>query len=415
MTFEKIIHDKDLLQAIADLGFTDPTDIQEQTIPLTLEGKDVIGQAKTGSGKTLAFSAPILHGLSPEKQVQALVICPTRELSVQVTKEMKRISARKRARIASVYGGVGLQPQIHALQTAQIVVGTPGRLLDHLGRGTLDLSRLRFLVLDEADRMLDMGFIDDIQKIIDHTPGERQTLLFSATMPDEIKRLAVKYMTDPSHVRTSTHVKEELLPQFFYVVPGRKKFSLLVHLINEERPDKGLIFCATRRTVDYVSRNLEKQGVKAASIHGGLSQAKRESILEQFRRGKVHVLIATDLAARGLHIQDITHVFNYDVPKEAENYIHRIGRTARAGKAGKAITLLEDRDYQHFQKVLDITHTEPKQLETPDVKQVGFSTGQRRESRGRPPARRFSKGGSPQNTAEQRRKRRQRRRRRANF
>lgn len=411
MAFTHIVTDTEILKALDELGFEDPTSIQEETIPLTLEGKDVIGHAKTGSGKTLAFGTPILHTLSPRKEVQALIVCPTRELVNQVAEELSKYAKYKEAAITTVYGGVGINPQIDALRTAQIVVGTPGRILDHMERRTIDLSHVRVLVLDEADRMLDMGFIEDVSKIVSQTPSSRQTLLFSATMPTEVKNLAKRYMNDPQHVQTSTHVTREYLPQYYYTIESSKKFSLLLHLIKDEDPNKGLIFCATRRTVDWVAKNLHKHKIKTGTIHGGLSQAKREQVLEDFQKGKIHLMIATDVAARGLHIKDISHVFNYDVPRDSENYIHRIGRTARAGKSGKAITLLEQRDFQHFQKVLDIIHIEPEELETPAVKQVQVKTGSdsnkpRNKGRGN---RRDSPARAQQNTREARRRRRERR------
>jgi ATP-dependent RNA helicase DeaD len=370
--FRDIVTDSYILQAIDDLGFTEPTEIQALTIPLGLEGKDLIGQAKTGSGKTFAFGIPIMHTLKPEYYVQALILAPTRELCQQISVELKKLTKHKKAKIAAVYGGVSINPQIDQLQDAQIVVGTPGRILDHLERGTLDPTRVRTLVLDEADRMFDMGFIDDMERIIQALPEERQTLLFSATMPEQIKSLTHRYQRDPVHIKTITHVEEHLLPQFYYVVEHNQKFSLLVHLIQQEKTSKGIIFCATRHIADVVAKNLQRHRINAEAIHGGLSQAKRDNVIADFKTGKVQLLIATDVAARGLDIKSVSHVFNYDVPKNPEDYIHRIGRTARAGESGKAITLLENRDFEFFQEVLNLPNVNPTELTAENVKIVGF-------------------------------------------
>ena len=371
--FRDIVTDDFIIKSINDLGFEEPTDIQAQTIPPALQGKDLIGQAKTGSGKTFAFGIPLMHMLNNERGVQALILAPTRELCQQITIELKKLTKYKKAKIAAVYGGVSINPQIDALEDAQIVVGTPGRILDHLERDTLRTDRIRFFVLDEADRMFDMGFIDDIERISQALPKEgRQTLLFSATMPDAIKQLARKYQNDPVHIKTMVQVEEHLLPQFYYVVEHNRKFSLLVHLIETEKPKLGIIFCATRHIADVVASNLQRQRINAEPIHGGLSQAKRDKVIQDFKTGKVHLLIATDVAARGLDIKNVTHVFNYDVPKNPEDYVHRIGRTARAGESGKAITLLENRDFEFFQQVLSLPNVNPTELRAENVRSVGF-------------------------------------------
>ena len=372
VTFRDIVQDDALLAAVDELGFTEPTDIQAVTIPLGLEGRDLIGQAKTGSGKTFAFGIPILHGIEHRDEVQALILAPTRELTQQIAHELRKLAKHKHARIADVYGGVSINPQIDAIERAQIVVGTPGRILDHLERDTLRTGHVRTLVLDEADRMFDMGFIDDIHRIIQTLPTERQTLMFSATMPDEVKELARRYQNDPLHIKTAVQVEEELLPQYYYVVDRMSKFSLLVHLIEKERVRIGIIFCATRHIADVVAKNLQRHRIHAESIHGGLSQARRDKIIKEFRSGELKLLIATDVAARGLDIKNVSHVFNYDVPKNAEDYIHRIGRTARAGEAGKAITLLEDRDFEFFHAILELPNVNPTKLEPGEFRRVGF-------------------------------------------
>jgi ATP-dependent RNA helicase DeaD len=372
VTFRDIIDDAELLAAVDRLGFTHPTEIQALTIPPGMQGRDLIGQAKTGSGKTFAFGIPIMHTLTRHAKVQALVLAPTRELVVQITAELQKLTTTKDARVISVYGGVSINPQIDELQEADIVVGTPGRILDHLERDTFDTSHVRTLVLDEADRMLDMGFIEDVERIIQALPAKEQTMLFSATMPEQIKELSQRYLHDPEHIKVQSFVEEHLLPQFYYVVPRDRKFSLLCHLLSTERPKLGIIFTATRTIADTVARNLRRHNIDAQEIHGGLSQSKREKIIADFKTGKLRVLVATDVAARGLDIKNVSHVFNYDVPKNPDDYIHRIGRTARAGESGKAITLLEDRDFEFFQAVLELPNVSPTELNAGDFRSYGF-------------------------------------------
>lgn len=277
-TFREIVTDKEIIKAIDELGFVSPTEIQELTIVPGLEGKDIIGQAKTGSGKTFAFGIPIMHSMTSDKHVQALILAPTRELCQQITIELQKLAKYSPVKIVPIYGGVSINPQIDLLYDAQIVVGTPGRILDHLERDTLRLDGMRTIVLDEADRMLDMGFVDDVERIMSACPKERQTLLFSATMPDMIKRLVAKYQNSPVHIKAQTHVEQELLPQHYVVVEHNKKFSLLVHLIETEKPKLGIIFCATRTIAEIVARNLQRCKIEAESLHGGHSQAKRNEL-----------------------------------------------------------------------------------------------------------------------------------------
>jgi ATP-dependent RNA helicase DeaD len=372
ISFKDIVQDDFILRSLDDLGFEHPTEIQAATIPPALAGRDLIGQAKTGSGKTFAFMIPILHTLTSEHSPQALILAPTRELCQQIVQESKKLAKHKRVRIAAIYGGVSINPQIDELEDAQVVVGTPGRILDHLERDTMRVGHIRTLVLDEADRMLDMGFIEDVGRIIQAIPPERQTMLFSATMPTEIKELTHRYQTDPVHIKTQVSVEEHLLPQYYYVVERNQKFSLLAHLIKEEKPKLGIIFCATRQIADVVAHNLQRYNVDASPIHGGLSQAKRDRVIEDFKSGKTKLLIATDVAARGLDIKNVSHVFNYDVPKNPDDYVHRIGRTARAGESGKAITLLENRDFEFFQSVLELPNVNPTELTVPQMRSLGF-------------------------------------------
>ncbi len=371
MKFEEMGFDERILKALKEMSFAQPTEIQEKSIPLVMKGHDVIGQSMTGSGKTLAFGAPILHKLEHGKGVQALIITPTRELADQISMHMKKFSKHIKATICEVFGGVSIEPQIANLRHADIVVGTPGRILDHLNRGTIDLRRVRFLVLDEADRMLDMGFIDDIKRILFHLPKQRQTMLFSATMPPEIEFLARRFMNSPVKIKTQSFVSSRKMKQYYYDAKQSDKLSLLVHLINKEKPHLAIVFCNTKRNTDFVARVLVENGVEANPIHGDMSQAARMNALQGFHRGQPHVLVATDVAARGLDIKNVSHIFNYDLPADAENYTHRIGRTARIGKEGKVISLLSAEDHESFRRILR-THDVEKVVEKeyPKIKAV---------------------------------------------
>ncbi len=352
MSFEKLNPDKRILAALRDIHFAKTTEIQEKVIPLAMQRKDVVAQSMTGSGKTAAFGVPMLHFIEKGKGVQALVLVPTRELAEQVANDIRKFSKYIPFNIVKVYGGVGIEPQIHALRYAEIVVGTPGRILDHMGRGTVRFSSLKILVLDEADRMLDMGFIDDIRRIIHALPRHRQTMLFSATIPEEVMRIARNYMHNPIRISTAPYVPEHKLKQYYYDAPEDEKISLLVHLIKKENPSLAIVFCNTKHETDFVASALEQNSVEAKAIHGGLTQQQRLHVMEGFHRGKPHVLVATDVASRGLDIKNVTHIFNYDVPQYVDNYTHRIGRTARIGKEGKAITLLSRKDHESFRRIL---------------------------------------------------------------
>ncbi len=407
-TFKELGLSEIFLKMIESAGFTEPTEIQEKTIPLVLAGKDVIGGSATGSGKTLAFGAGIIEHLKPNGGIQALILVPTRELAEQVGKALRRFSHHIRAHVAMIYGGVSISPQIDDLQRAEIVVGTPGRILDHMERGTLKLKTIKTLVLDEADRMLDMGFIDDVRTILGACPKERQTLLFSATISQDITQIAKHYMRSPVEISAVEYVDPSKLEQFFYDVPKHMKISLLLHLLKEEKQGLVMVFCNTRHITDFVGHQLTKAGINATPIHGGLTQARRNKIMEQFHAKRVYVLVCTDVAARGLDIKNVSHVYNYDVPKTSKEYIHRIGRTARAGSDGKAITLVSDRDYDSFRYVLRDPSLKIKQLEMPEIAEVkvmmhrsyddqGDRGGGFRRGSGRGPARggdRGSRGGS---------------------
>ena len=374
MTFDRLNIKQEIIRGLKETGITHPTEIQEKAIPLIKSGKDVIGISKTGSGKTAAFGVPILENIARDKGVQVLIISPTRELALQISDELRKFGKYMNYPIATVYGGVGITPQINQIRTANIVVGTPGRLLDHLERRTLNISKINCFVIDEADKMVDMGFIDDVKKILEHTNENRQIVLFGATISDEIDYLKRRYMKNPSVVQVETKVKEEFLEQYYYNVEERDKFSLLVHLLKKEKSELVLIFCSARSTVEIVANNLKIQGMKVAMMHGKLSQNKRESVIEAFEKGRPKILVASTVASRGLDIKDITHVINYDLSHDPKEYIHRVGRTARAGESGKAITLLSQRDYDAFSDILNKHMLDVKELPKEDFERLPFKT-----------------------------------------
>ena len=342
MKFTELHLSENILKAVEKAGFEKPSPIQELTIPLALEGKDVIGQAQTGTGKTAAFGLPTLDKIDTSRHVvQALVIAPTRELAVQGQEELFRFGREKGVKVRSVYGGSSIEKQIKALRSgAHIVVGTPGRLLDLIKRKALKLDHVETLILDEADEMLNMGFLEDIEAIISRVPENRQTLLFSATMPEAIKRIGVKFMYDPEHVRVAAkELTTDLVDQYYIRVKEQEKFDTMTRLIDVERPELAIVFGRTKRRVDELTRGLKLRGYRAEGIHGDLDQGKRLRVLRDFKNDNIDILVATDVAARGLDISGVTHVYNYDIPQDPESYVHRIGRTGRAGKKGVCITL----------------------------------------------------------------------------
>ena len=381
--FRKIGLNENIVNAISSLGFENPTEIQEKTIPAILEGKNVIASAKTGSGKTLAFGSGILQNLEPKGRIQAIIMTPTRELAVQVSTMLKNLRGRNRLKFATVYGGVAINPQIKNLETADVVVGTPGRLLDHLNRRTLDLSHVKILVLDEADRMLDMGFIDDVKEIMSYCPKDKQVLLFSATLNPTIERLV--HTKDALKVNLGHMVDPSKLKQIYFDVVRNQKLSLLVHFLRNEKSGLSLVFCNSRNAVDFVTRALKSQGIKALALHGGLSQNRRLHVLQAFEDGSVDVLVATDVAARGLDIKGVTHVYNYDIPNDSKQYIHRIGRTARAEENGKAISLLSVEDHDNFYRVQKENHLKIPKHTLPKFEMIRFAIkrNDRDNSRGR--------------------------------
>jgi ATP-dependent RNA helicase DeaD len=374
MNFEELKVKPEIVRALNELGITEPTTIQEKAIPFIKQGKDVIGMSKTGSGKTAAFGIPILEKIEPGKGIQVLIMSPTRELAGQIEKEMRKFGKYTEQSFSLIYGGVGYEPQIAAMKKADIVVGTPGRLLDHLQRGNLKLKGTHMVVLDEADKMVDMGFIEDIEKILSQTAKKKQMLLFGATISGEVERLKKKYMHDPETAKASSYVKEDVLEQYYYDVKSHEKFSLLIHLLKKEKTLRVMIFCSARKTVELVTNNLKKQGIKAEMTHGKLSQNRREQVMEGFHKGDYEVLVASAVAARGLHVQDVTHVINYDVSQDPQEYVHRVGRTARAGESGKAITLLSEMDHDAFRQVLRFFDVDVKKLPLPQFPNVGFDT-----------------------------------------
>lgn len=365
MKFNELHLSAELLAEIEKAGFVEASPIQEQTIPLAMAGKDVIGQAQTGTGKTVAFGFPTLEKIDTDNPaVQALVIAPTRELAVQSQEELFRFGRSKGVKVRSVYGGSSIEKQIKALKSgAHIVVGTPGRLLDLIKRKALKLNQIETLILDEADEMLNMGFLEDIESIISRVPEERQTLLFSATMPDAIKRIGVKFMKEPEHVKIAAkELTTELVDQYYIRVKENEKFDTMTRLMDVEQPELSIVFGRTKRRVDELTRGLKIRGFRAEGIHGDLDQGKRLRVLRDFKNGNLDVLVATDVAARGLDISGVTHVYNYDIPQDPESYVHRIGRTGRAGKSGQSITFVAPNEMGYLQIIENLTKKRMKGL-----------------------------------------------------
>jgi len=356
------------MKAIERMGFVEPTPVQEQTIPLIMKGKDMIAQAQTGTGKTAAFGIPILESLTKGVKPFSLVIVPTRELGAQVAEELKSLAYyMDDVRVLSVYGGKSIDDQIDFMRKGvDIVVGTPGRIIDHLHRGTLSLNEIEVLVLDEADRMLDMGFIEDIEYIVSKVKTPRQTMLFSATIPMAIRDIASKYMNDPETVMIGE--EQIVLPttkQIYFNIERKNKIWALCRVLDAYKP-KAMVFVQTKVMVEIVAKRLDSYGFRVGTLHGDLTQAKREKVLQDFRDDKTAVLIATDVAARGLDIDGVTHVINYDIPEDPEIYVHRIGRTGRAGKEGVAITFITSKEIYLLRKINEFGITEISQEDVPE-------------------------------------------------
>jgi ATP-dependent RNA helicase DeaD len=358
--FNELPLSREVLRSIADLGFESLFPIQAQAIKPLLEGKDVIGQAQTGTGKTAAFGVPMVERLNPEiRKVQGLIITPTRELAMQVADNIKLFAKYSKLRVLPIYGGEPIHRQIRALtHGVHIVVGTPGRLIDLLKRGVLNLSSVSIVVLDEADRMLDMGFIEDIEYILTRTPRNRQTSLFSATIDERVMNVCNNYMKNPEKILVS---KDEIaltqMKQYYMIVNPHGKFRTLCNILEEKRVDRAIIFCKTRRGTSAITDKLRRRGYNAQALHAGFTQSQRDNVTNAFRNGELHLLVATDVAARGLDIEGITHIINYDVPLEAPVYFHRIGRTARMGNEGTAITLVSHGELTYFNNIKALTKT----------------------------------------------------------
>jgi len=336
----------ELLAALEVLGYEEPTPIQVEAIPRLLAGRDVVGRAATGTGKTAAFALPLVQRIDPEGGVQALILAPTRELAVQVAEATHRYGSRRGVRVLAVYGGQAIDRQLRELRRGvHVVVGTPGRILDHIRRRSLNLSGVNYVVLDEADEMLDMGFIEDIDTILEETPANRQTALFSATFPPRIQELADRHMREPERITVrQERLETPLVRQVAYVVPRPYKLEALTRILDLEAPTSSILFCRTRNEVDELTEALQVRGYRPEALHGGLNQAQRDRVMKKFRDGTADLLIATDVAARGLDVEHVSHVINYDIPQTPEVYVHRIGRTGRAGREGTAITLAQPRE-----------------------------------------------------------------------
>ena len=356
-------------KAVADQGWEVPTPIQALALPALLDGEDVVGLAQTGSGKTAAFSIPLIEGINQKvRGVQALVLLPTRELAAQAAREIESLSKYAPVRPIVLCGGVSIGPQIKALKgrSNPVVVGTPGRILDHLNRGTLRLNAVRYLVLDEADRMLDMGFAPDVGRILSHTPKERQTALFSATMPKEIRGIVGSHMRSPAWLKVESETTTvATVEQVYYRVDGRDKTRALRTLIDAEEAPLAIVFRRTKHGATKLHRQLERDGYRAGLLHGGKSQSQRDKTLAAFSKGRTKILIATNVAARGLDVPNVSHVFNYDLPEDMDTYVHRIGRTARAGKDGIAATLVGEAEVRDFEKIRRALPVEVRESKLP--------------------------------------------------
>lgn len=371
--FENLGLHTDFVQVVEQMGFEQPTPIQKAAIPALLQGRNVIGQAQTGTGKTAAFALPMLQQINSGKGgIQALVLAPTRELAIQVSEAISRMAENSKARVLTVYGGQSYSIQLRELKRGvDIVVGTPGRLLDLIRKDLLDLSQVRYLILDEADEMLKMGFIEDVETIMAQIPDERQIALFSATLPKPIRKLADRYMDNPQEI--SIHPERMTVAeteQHYYRVRNEDKFAALTRLLETEDVKSALIFARTKISTQELSDQLAQRGYLAESLHGDLNQAKRESVLNRFRKNRINLLVATDVAARGLDIEDVSHVFNFDIPEDPEDYVHRIGRTGRAGRKGIAITFVTARERRRLGQIEAYTHQPIKECHMPTREEI---------------------------------------------
>ena len=374
INFSDLNLDSNVLQSIDNMGFEEPSQIQAESIPIILEGYDVIGQAQTGTGKTLAFGAPMLSKITTKsKHISALIVTPTRELAIQVNDELSRIAKFKKVALLPIYGGQPIDRQIRSLKRGvDVVVGTPGRMLDHIKRKTLDLSNIEFLIIDEADEMLDMGFIEDIENIIKATNSDRQTLLFSATMPDQIKKLSSRYMKP--NIKCIKIAKNTLTvektKQYYYEIKNKDRFESLCRILDVDEPSSAIIFCKTKRGVDELVEGLLARGYNVEGMHGDMGQNQRLNTLRKFKEGSLEFLVATDVAARGIDVENVSHVINYDLPQDTESYVHRIGRTGRANKEGIAYSLVTPREYILLKQIEKFTKSKIRRKEIPTVDDI---------------------------------------------
>ncbi len=373
-SFDELGLSAHVLTAVNTKGFEEPTAIQAMTIPEMLGDKsNIIAQAQTGTGKTAAFGLPLIDMIDTDATtVQSLVLVPTRELAVQVAEEIHSLRGKKNIRIVPIYGGQSIEQQFRKLKSGiHIVVGTPGRIIDHLNRKTLALRSLSHLILDEADEMLNMGFVEDMEEIMKHTNADKKTLLFSATMPDRIKQLAHKYMDGYTFLKAKKErLTTDLTDQIYFEVNERDKFEALCRIIDVEDDFYGLVFCRTKKDVDAVANHLKDRGYDAEAIHGDISQAQRQKTLDAFRKQRVTVLVATDVAARGIDVNNLTHVINYSLPQDPESYVHRIGRTGRAGREGTAVTFITSSEYKRLLFIQRIAKADIKKSKVPGVKEI---------------------------------------------
>lgn len=374
LQFNELSLSAEILQAVEEMGYVEASPIQSQAIPFLLQGRDVIGQAQTGTGKTAAFSIPLLENIDTSlRTTQALVLCPTRELAMQVSGEVKKLSKYKKGlNTLAIYGGDPIDKQINNLKRGvQVIVGTPGRVIDHLKRGTLSFRDVHTIVLDEADEMLDMGFREDIEMILDTMPADRQTVLFSATMAKPILALTKKYQRNPEIVKVTTNeLTVSTIDQFYYEVKGNLKTQVMTRLIDQHNLQLMLVFCNTKRKVDEVVEELQSKGYHAEGLHGDMNQSQRNRVMQKFRSGNVNILVATDVAARGIDVDNVDAVFNLDLPLDPEYYVHRIGRTGRAGKSGKSFTFTSARERNKLRDIEKYTKVSILRREVPSAKEL---------------------------------------------
>ncbi len=376
MNFNELNLSQALLRAVDELGYTEMTEIQQQSIPLLLEGRDVVGRSNTGTGKTAAFGIPAVESITDadRKSAVVLILCPTRELAMQANEEIRKFAKFKEGvRTSAVYGGASMEKQIHELKHgANIVIGTPGRVMDHIRRRTLKLENIRTVILDEADEMLNMGFREDIESILADVPEDRQTVLFSATMPKEIMAITEKYQRDPVHIKIKSAQKTvELIEQFYFEVAMGRKTDALKLLLAAYKPSSAMVFCNTKAMVDQLTEELVKSGFRAAGLHGDMKQIQRTQVMNSFKNKAAEILVATDVAARGIDVSGVDAVFNYDLPQDNEYYIHRIGRTGRAGRTGSAYTLISGRRQLYDLRAIEkYTHAEIREMPLPEKSDI---------------------------------------------